>query len=76
MERQNAALLTVQISALREKLHEMEEVEERIRVLRHDLRHQLQTAAELLSRGDRESALNFLDTARKRLDKDIYLSRL
>ena len=69
MERQNAALLTVQISALREKLHEMKEVEERIRVQRHDLRHQLQTAAELLSRGDRESALNFLDTARKRLDK-------
>ena len=69
MERQNAALLTVQISALREKLHEMEEVEERIRVQRHDLRHQLQTAAELLSRGDRESALNFLDTARKRLDE-------
>lgn len=69
MERQNAALLTVQISALREKLHEMEEVEERIRVQRHDLRHQLQAAAELLSRGDRESALNFLDTARKRLDE-------
>lgn len=69
MERQNAALMTVQISALREKLHEMEEVEERIRVQRHDLRHQLQTAAELLSRGDRESALNFLDTARKRLDE-------
>jgi len=69
MERQNAALLTVQISALREKLHEMEEVEERIRVQRHDLRHQLQTAAELLSRGDRESALNFLDTARKWLDE-------
>ena len=60
MERQNAALLTVQISALREKLHEMEEVEERIRVQRHDLRHQLQTVAELLSRGDRESALDFL----------------
>lgn len=51
MERQNAALLTVQISALREKLHEMEEVEERIRVQRHDLRHQLQTAAELLVPG-------------------------
>ena len=36
---------------------------------RHDLRHRLQAVAELVSRGDRETALEFLDAARKRLDE-------
>ena len=69
MERQNAALLTVQISALKEKLQRVKETEEEIRIQRHDLRHQLQTVTELVVRGDRESALAFLDTARQRLDE-------
>ena len=68
MERQNAALLAVQISALKEKVRRVKEVEEGIRIQRHDLRHQLQTATELVARGDREEALEFLDTARSRLD--------
>ena len=69
MERQNATLLTIQISALKEKLQKVKEVEEGIRIQRHDLRHQLQTIAELLAQGDRENALEFLDTARERLDE-------
>ena len=69
MERQSTALLTVQISALKEKVQRVKEVEEGIRIQRHDLRHQLQTVMELVSRGDRESALEFLDAAQKRLDE-------
>ena len=69
MERQSAALLTMQISALKEKLQKVREVEEGIRIQRHDLRHQLQTVAELVSRGEREAALRFLDAARERLDE-------
>lgn len=68
MERQNAALLTVQICALKEKLQNVKEVEENIRIQRHDLRHQLQTVTELVARGDKDAALNFLDAAQKRLD--------
>ena len=69
MERQNAALLKVQISALKEKLHKVKEVEEGIRIQRHDLRHHLQAVAELVARGEREAALDFLDAAQKRLDE-------
>ena len=53
MERQSAALLTVQISALKEKLTKVKEVEEGIRIQRHDLRHQLQAVSELVARGTR-----------------------
>ena len=69
MERQSAALLTVQISALKEKVQRVKEVEEGIRIQRHDLRHRLQAAAELVARGDRDAALDFLDAAQKRLDE-------
>lgn len=69
MERQSTALLTVQISALKEKVQRVKEVEEGIRIQCHDLRHQLQTVMELVSHGDRETALEFLDAAQKRLDE-------
>ena len=68
-ERQNAALLAMQISALKERLQRVKEVEESIRIQRHDLRHQLQAVTELVVQGDREAALDFLDAARKRLDE-------
>ncbi|MGO5114434.1 sensor histidine kinase [Candidatus Avoscillospira sp. LCP25S3_F1] len=68
MERQSATLLSVQITALKEKLQKVKEVEDRIRIQRHDLRHQFQTVAELVARGDREAALDFLDAAQQRLD--------
>ena len=69
MERQSAALLTVQISSLKEKVHRVKEVEEDIRIQRHDLRHQLQAVEELVARGEREAALDFLNAAQKRLDE-------
>lgn len=69
MEQQSAALLKVQISALKEKLQKLKEVEENVRIQRHDLRHQLQTVTELVLRDDKEAALDFLNTAQKRLDE-------
>jgi signal transduction histidine kinase len=69
MERQSATLLTMQISALKGKLQKVKEVEESTRIQRHDLRHQFQTVAELVARGEKEAALNFLDAAQHRLDE-------
>ena len=69
MERQNAALLAVQISALKEKVQKVKEVEDKIRIQRHDLRHQFQTIIELVAQGDRNATLEFLDAAQKRLDE-------
>ena len=69
MERQSATLLTVQIAALKEKVQRVKEVEEEIRIQRHDLRHQLRTVTELVARGDQAAALEFLDAARKHLDE-------
>ena len=69
MERQSAVLLTVQISALKDKLQKVKEVEDSIRIQRHDLRHQLQTVTELVSRGDKDAALDFLNATQKHLDE-------
>ena len=43
--------------------------ESAIRTERHDLRHRLQAAVELVSRGEKDAALDFLDAAQKRLDE-------
>ena len=69
MERQSTALLKVQISALREKIRRTKEVNESVRIQRHDLRHQLQAVTELVSRGERTAALDFLEAAQRRLDE-------
>ena len=69
MEQQSAALLQVQISALKEKLQKVKEVEESVQIQRHDLRHRLQTVTELVARGDKDAALDFLNAAQKRLDE-------
>lgn len=69
----SAELMTVQISALKEKLQKVKEVEDEVRIQRHDLRHQLQTVAELVARGERDTALEFLDTTQKRLDEQTVI---
>lgn len=69
MEQHSAALLAVQISALKERVQKVKEVEEGVRIQRHDLRHQLQAVTELVAQGDRDTALDFLDAAQKRLDE-------
>lgn len=69
MEQRNAAIMAIQISALKEKLQNVKEVEDGIRIQRHNLRHQLQTVTELVTRGDREAALDFLAAAQSRLNE-------
>lgn len=67
--RSNAQLTALQLSALQSRMEAVKAVEDAVRLERHDLRHRLQTAAELVAHGDREAALDFLDAARKHLDE-------
>lgn len=69
MEKQSSDLLRVQISALKEKMEKVREVEESVRIQRHDMRHVLQTVSELVARGDEQAALDFLYVTEKRLDE-------
>lgn len=67
--RYEAQLSTLQVSALRNRMEAVRVAENAIRTERHDLRHRLQAVAELVSRGDKKSALEFLDAAQRRLDE-------
>ena len=67
--RYNAQLSALQLSALESRMEAVKATEYAIRTERHDLRHRLQAAAELVSRGDKNSALELLDAAQKRLDE-------
>ena len=67
--RYEAQLSTLQLSALQSRMEAVKAAEDVIRTERHDLRHRLQTVRELVVRGDREHALEFLDSAQKRLDE-------
>ena len=67
--RYEAQLSALQVSALRSRMEAVKAAEDVIRTQRHDLRHRLQAVMELVSRGDKDAALDFLDTARKRLDE-------
>ena len=67
--RYEAQLSNLQVSALRSRMEAVKAAEDAIRTERHDLRHRLQAAAELVSRGDSNAALEFLDAAQKRLDE-------
>ena len=67
--RYEAQLSTLQVSALRSRMDAVKAAENTIRTERHDLRHRLQVVSELITRGEREAALAFLDTATKRLDE-------
>ena len=66
--RHNAQLSALHLSALLSRMEAVKAAENVIRTERHDLHHRLQTVAELVSRGDKDAALNFLDTAQKRLN--------
>lgn len=67
--RHSAQLSALQLSALQSRMEAVKAAEDAIRTERHDLRHRLHTAAELVSRGDRDAALAFLDAAQNRLDE-------
>lgn len=51
VKKQNAKLLAFQVSALQQQLEKVSEGAEAMKILRHDLRHWLQTAAALAERG-------------------------
>lgn len=67
--RRRAELATLQLSAFKKRMEAVKVAELSIRTERHDLRHRLQTVAELVANGNRDEALSFLDAAQKRLDK-------
>lgn len=69
LERQNAALVSVQVSALQQKLQAAKDAEETVKIVRHDLRHRMQTAARLVAQGKKDEALTFLDAAQMQLDQ-------
>ena len=66
--RLNAQMSALQLSALQSRMEAVKAAEDAIRTERHDLRHRLQAVAELVARGDKDAALDFLDVAQKRLD--------
>ena len=66
--RHNAQMSALQLSALQSRMEAVKAAENAIRTERHDLRHRLQAVAELVLRGDKDAALDFLDAAQKRLD--------
>ena len=65
--RHNAQMSALQLSALQSRMEAVKAAEDAIRTERHDLRHRLQAVAELVSRDDKDAALDFLDAAQKRL---------
>ena len=67
--RHNIQMSTLQLSALQSRMEAVKATEHAIRMERHDLRHRLQAVAELVTRGDKNAAMEFLDAAQKRLDK-------
>ena len=67
--RHSAQPSALQLSALQSRMEAVKAAEDAIRTERHDLRHRLQAVTELVSRGDKKSALEFLDAAQKRLDE-------
>ena len=67
--RYHSQLSALRLSALQSRIEAVKAAEESIRVERHNLRHRLQTLATLITRGDQEAALRFLDAAQRRLDE-------
>lgn len=67
--RHSAHISALQLSALQSRMEAVRATEDVIRMERHDLRHRLQAVAELVARGDKSAALEFLDAAQKRLDE-------
>ena len=71
--RYSVQMSALQLSALQSRMEAVRSTEDAIRMERHDLRHRLQTVTELVARGDREAALDFLDAAQKRLDEQTEI---
>ena len=66
--RHNFSVMTLQLNGLQKRLADLQAAEEAVRVERHDLRHRLQTAQELVRQRRSREAFDFLEDAKKRLD--------
>lgn len=64
-----AQLSVLQLSALRGRMEAVQAAESSIRIERHNLRHHIQAVMELMSQGEGETALDFLEATQKRLDE-------
>lgn len=62
-------MLQVQVDALRLRTAEVNSAAEAVSLEKHDLRHRLSAVAELIRRGDRQEALDFLEAAQTKLDE-------
>ena len=67
--RHSAELAALQIAGLRSRMDAVREAEEVVRLERHDLRHRLYTAAELVRQGRTEEALSLIGAAQARLEE-------
>ena len=67
--RHSAQMTALQLSALQSRMEAVRAAENAIRMERHDLRHRLLAVTELVARGDRDAAMEFLNTAQRRLDE-------
>ena len=67
--RHSAELAALQIAGLRSRMDAVREAEEVVRLERHDLRHRLHTAAELVRQGRTGEALNLIGAAQARLEE-------
>ena len=75
--RNGQMLLQTQVAAMQGRMNAIQAAEEQMRQERHDLRHRLQTATELVARGKNQEAVDFIHAAQSRLDehKPVYWCR-
>ena len=64
----NQKILRMQVSGLLGRIEAVNTAEERLRIQRHDMRHQLQLLRELVQRGELDSVLSIVDTTQERLN--------
>lgn len=64
-------LLTLRSMALTERLCDIKEAEERIRIEHHDIRHKLGALAVMLSQGEYDEAKSFIDSACAAMDEVV-----
>lgn len=61
-------LINVQIAALERQSESNREINEKMRIQRHDMRHQWITVSALIENGDKRAVLEFIDTVQRQLN--------
>lgn len=62
-------LLEIGEQRMKARYHEIKRTEEQVAIVRHDMRHYLQTVGELLRRGEQEQALEFIGAVTDSVDE-------